>query len=1351
MKSSIPQTRQARSNTAARPLYFVIVLTFVALVFAAGAAAKLRPFFQDGDISVTKTGPDTASANTNISYTITVSNAGADDISSATLSDNLPADTTFVSLSKPADWACTSPSVGTNGAINCMNSLVAAGSNDIFILIVHINSGTAPGTFITNIATVGSPDDVNEENNQSTAVTQLPSNNADLSITKSGPLQVKADTNATFTITVINPSTNPASNVGFTDTLPAGVPSSPMTFVSFNQNSGPSWNCGSPGTTASCSIANLPANSTSTFNFVGHVPSGTADGTQYTNQVTVTSDADPNSENNTGSAVTNVASCLTDQIVTTNADGGPGSLRQAIADACDGTTIGFDMTQVVSPITLTTGELNINKNLTINGPGANTLTVQRSTAGGTLNFRIFSINAGKTVNISGLTISNGLEFLGGGILNGDGTLNLDSSTISGNAQSGVANLATNGTATATITNSTINGNTSSASSGGGVRNFAQQSGATAILTVINSTISGNSSAFGGGIANDTAGSGMTATTTTINSTIAGNTNGGGIRNSTSGGTAITRIDNTIVAGNLDAGGPHDIAGTVEPASSFNLIGTSTDGGGLMNGVNNNKVGVANVLLGPLAFNGGPTQTIALLPASPALDAGYNALITSPPFNGPPFTDQRGFDRIVNGIVDIGAFESRGFTIVATGGTPQSTPVLTAFGQPFVATVSSAFNEPVSGGVVTFTAPSNGPSGTFPGSVTTVNTNINGSGLATAPTFTANATGGSYNVVASIGATVPTASFALTNNKLNQTITFGSIPNKIFGDADFSVSPTASSGLAVSLAATGNCTVTTPAPATVHITGAGNCTLTASQAGSGTYNAATDVQQSFTIAKAATTTTGSATPNPSNSGQNVTFTATVTSTAGTPTGTVQFKDGGTNLGSAQTINSSAVVTFSTSTLTPGVHTITADYSGDSNFAASLGTLAGGQQVGSIIRFSSASYNTTENSGSTTITVQRVGDPSQAVTVDYATPDDSSAATVLPCSTANGVASPRCDFTTALGTLRWAAGDGASKTFTVLINQDNFVEGSESLTLTLSNLTGSGAGFSTPGATTATTTLTIADDVTEPTTNPIDVTDTFVRQHYHDFLNREADPAGLTFWRDNIDKCNDSARRPAGQSVAQCIEIQRINTSAAFFLSIEFQNTGYFVERVYKAGFGDIGPPTVPAPIRFTNFMSDTQEISGGIIVGVGNWQAQIDANKNAFALEFVQRPGFLARYPGIISPTAFVDTLNANAGKVLSDSERSALISELSQNSSDPALRADVLKKVAENAVLQQREFNRAFVLMQYFGYLRRNPDAAPEPTLNFGGYNFWLNKLNQFNGDYIGAEMIKAFLNSSEYRNRFGP
>ena len=168
-----------------------------------------------------------------------------------------------------------------------------------------------------------------------------------------------------------------------------------------------------------------------------------------------------------------------------------------------------------------------------------------------------------------------------------------------------------------------------------------------------------------------------------------------------------------------------------------------------------------------------------------------------------------------------------------------------------------------------------------------------------------------------------------------------------------------------------------------------------------------------------------------------------------------------------------------------------------------------------------------------------------------------------------------------------------------------------------------------------------------------------------------------------------------------------------------------------------------------FFPDTQEIGRGVVVGQGNWQAQLEANKQAFALEFVQRSAFVARYPAGTSATDFVNSLDANAGGVLAADEKTALVSELAVNPSDARLRADVLRKVAENQVLQQREFNKAFVLMQFFGYLRRNPDDPPDS--DFSGWQFWLAKLNQFNGDYIAAEMVKAFINSNEYRQRFGP
>jgi uncharacterized repeat protein (TIGR01451 family) len=396
------------------------------------------------------------------------------------------------------------------------------------------------------------------------------------------------------------------------------------------------------------------------------------------------------------------------------------------------------------------------------------------------------------------------------------------------------------------------------------------------------------------------------------------------------------------------------------------------------------------------------------------------------------------------------------------------------------------------------------------------------------------------------------------------------------------------------------------------------------------------------------------------------------------------------------------------------------------------------AGGFIRFSSATYSTTESSRVATMTVTRTGALALAVTVDYATPDDSAATpTILPCSTP-GFVSTRCDYTTAIGTLRFAAGEN-SKTFNVLISQDNYVEAPESLSLTLSNPTGS-AVLGTP----ATATLTITDDASEPAANPIDDSQNYVRQHYHDFLNREPDPsdlAGLTFWTSEIESCG------ANQG---CRDIKRQNVSGAFFFSIEFQQTGYYVYRTYKVGFGDLNPPTIPVPVRYREFVRDTQEVQRGVVVGVGAWQAQLDSNKQAFALAFVKRPEFLVRYPTTTTATAFVDALNTNAGSVLTPTERASLISGLSANPADDALRANALMTIAENTLLKQQEMNRAFVLMQYFGYLRRNPDAAPEAGLNFAGNNFWLNKLNSFNGNFMQAEMVKAFITSAEYRNRSG-
>jgi hypothetical protein len=160
----------------------------------------------------------------------------------------------------------------------------------------------------------------------------------------------------------------------------------------------------------------------------------------------------------------------------------------------------------------------------------------------------------------------------------------------------------------------------------------------------------------------------------------------------------------------------------------------------------------------------------------------------------------------------------------------------------------------------------------------------------------------------------------------------------------------------------------------------------------------------------------------------------------------------------------------------------------------------------------------------------------------------------------------------------------------------------------------------------------------------------------------------------------------------------------------------------------------------------QSVAQGVVVGATGWKEQLEANKTAYFNEFVQRPNFVATYPPTMSSAQYVDSLNANAGGALSTSERDQLVNELS---SGAKTRAQVLRAVAENEEFTRAHFNRAFVLMQYFGYLRRNPNDAPDS--NFDGYNFWLAKLDQFNGNFVQAEMVKAFITSTEYRQRFGP
>jgi len=574
----------------------------------------------------------------------------------------------------------------------------------------------------------------------------------------------------------------------------------------------------------------------------------------------------------------------------------------------------------------------------------------------------------------------------------------------------------------------------------------------------------------------------------------------------------------------------------------------------------------------------------------------------------------------------------------------------------------------------------------------------------------------------------------------QTITFDAIAGKAFGDPDFQVSASATSGRSVTFATSGPCANSGPS---VHINGAGTCTITASEGGDGNYNAAPDVGRSFQISRASTTTALSSSANPSAIGEGGTFTAAVTSGVGMPGGTVTFKYDGAAITSCSDVTlQSGSASCVTSAPSAGTHTLTAEYSGEANFEPSAGSLITEKLAGSLFEFSQASYGVAERGGFVTITVRRTGDLTAPASVDYATDDGSVPSVAVGCSLVTGTALERCDYTRAAGTLQFASNE-TEKSFVVLVNDDSYVESTESTSITLSNPGGSAALGPR-----ATATLQIMDDLTESFGHPSDDGATFVRQHYHDFLNREPDSEGLGFWTNNLECDTDG-----------CAERRRVDTSAAFFLSIEFQETGYLVERFYKVAYGDAtgastlgGPHQLSVPIiRWREFLRDTQEIGNRVIVGQATWQQQLEDQKQAFAREFISRARFTNAYPASLSAAQFVNQLNANTGGVLSNAE----ITQLEEifggpgaASADTAKRAQVLRTIAESQALRQKEFNRAFVLMQYFGYLRRNPDDAQDT--DYTGYDFWLQKLEGFGGNYLNAEMVKAFVSSIEYRQRFG-
>jgi hypothetical protein len=240
------------------------------------------------------------------------------------------------------------------------------------------------------------------------------------------------------------------------------------------------------------------------------------------------------------------------------------------------------------------------------------------------------------------------------------------------------------------------------------------------------------------------------------------------------------------------------------------------------------------------------------------------------------------------------------------------------------------------------------------------------------------------------------------------------------------------------------------------------------------------------------------------------------------------------------------------------------------------------------------------------------------------------------------------------------------------------------------------------------------------NAIDTPEYFVRQHYLDFLGREPDESGFNFWSDQILSCG---------SDAACTGRRAINVSAAYFLSIEFQETGGWVDGLYRASYG--------RRPQYAEFIPDIATVRQGVVVGVLDWAERLASNQQAFLDAWVQRSQFQSAY-GALTNEGYVNTLISHTNVSFSQSEHEGLVRGLTQGTST---RAEVLRQIAGNVDFVRAKRNGAFVMMQYFGYLRRDPDES--------GYEFWLNKLSEFNGDFERAEMVKAFLVSSEYRERF--
>ena len=357
--------------------------------------------------------------------------------------------------------------------------------------------------------------------------------------------------------------------------------------------------------------------------------------------------------------------------------------------------------------------------------------------------------------------------------------------------------------------------------------------------------------------------------------------------------------------------------------------------------------------------------------------------------------------------------------------------------------------------------------------------------------------------------------------------------------------------------------------------------------------------------------------------------------------------------------------------------------------------------SSIQLSASSYNGSENGGSLTITVNRTGDTSGSASASFRTSD---VAGLQNCTLANGRASERCDYVTSLGTVRFAAGE-SSKTITIPLINDLLVEGSETFTIALSNAVGATLG--SPAAATVTV---LDNDSVAPTSNPIDGVDFFIRQQYLDILNRQPDGTGLQNWINTLAPCPNG-----GFGEPPTSNCDRLHVAAGFFQSDEFLNRGYWAFRFYMVSRNQ--RPT------YAQFIPDMAQVGGP------KSPAEEEASKVAFADAFVQRPEFTARY-GSLSGQGFANALLQTAGLPSSTFTVTGNMTN-----------GQILRGIVETTAVLNRFLTEGTVSIQYFGFLRRDPDTI--------GYQNNVNTLNANPSNL--RHMIFIFIYSTEYRSRFGP